>query len=490
LPAAGAPGLGGLSRLDAALIALIAVGVVLLLVPARRRPPAEAAAPAALAVAAPPAPQVLRIEPGIEVSRFDVPALQQWCEQHGLPAPPQLAEAEPQVGRTVHQALLAAAAQPGAASYGRMGMISASLACYESAAEYFRRAAAADPAVFRWRYYIGCIQQTLGEADSALATFEQARRLDPGYAMTYGRMAEIHLWAGRHEQAAEYFRQYIAREPNDSLGFVGLARIALQEEDYARALEHAEAGRARTPRDFQVSYCLARAYAGLGREDDARKALDFRAELKQGGRLEARDPLHAELRASTNSAASLVEQLPSLSERGDWQQLAAVAEQIVARRPGDVPMLANLAGYYRKLGRFADAHAVLDRAESHGSDTLLVRLTRAELLLAERRFPQAAETARQALSIDPGSARALSIAGRAEYMLGDLDAAAEALTTSVAIEPDVGNLFVLGEVLRAAGRKSEAAAAYRRMLELAPDDARARQGLDAVGQHAIPGQAP
>lgn len=425
-----------------------------------------------------PKPTYTRSDDGVVIARLDTQRLTEWCRSYGLPDPPFLPETEPIVADTLVEALDEVVKNPGAGSFGRLGMIFESLDCHESAARHFRYAAMCDEADYRWPYYLGCIHQIMGANDEAVAKFRTVLQLNESYAMTHGRLAQLYLEGGQAGLARERLERYIQLKPQDSFGYVGLARLAMVRQDYAAALQHARQGYEYGSNYFQVHFYLAKAYAGLGQDDLAKKHFDICAKLPQGLWFALRDPLDQELHASIDAVSVLEKQLEQLKSSRDWARLAEMAEQIILRRPGDTLMMTNLAGFYRKLKRFAEAHELLDRAEELDPELLLLRLTRAELFLAESKFDEAIATADEALLRDNRAARAYNVRGRALFVLQRFGEAAESMRECVRLEPDnAANVFILAESLLADGLFEEAAANYRHVQSLVPGHERAASRL-------------
>jgi tetratricopeptide (TPR) repeat protein len=408
----------------------------------------------------------------------DGPALRAWCLARGLPAPPELAGAESVVVESLVSALHEAAARPSAAAFGKLGRICESQLAHDAAIEYFRRAAAADPADFRWPYYLGYIRQILGQADAALPLFASALRLNPSYPTIHARLGQLYLDLERDADAERHFRRYLELRPDDWFGHVGLGRLALRRKDADGALTHLLQAERMAPQDFQVQYNLGRAYRELGRIEEAERHLSLAGTLPRGAWFLARDPLEQELRSAAQSTDALVKELERLQASTDWPKLTQLAEQIVERRPDDVMTLANLASLYRKQGRFADAHTVLRRAAGRAPGSARVAAVQAEIYLAENRHEEALAAADRALRLDSDHPLGHAIRGRALLLLNRIQESEAAMREAVLRRPhDASDWYVLGEVLRVQGRSQEAADSYRKALALRPDYAPARQRL-------------
>jgi tetratricopeptide (TPR) repeat protein len=174
-------------------------------------------------------------------------------------------DAEPAFAESLRGALLAAAVERTAPSYGLVGMLAESMEAHGAAEAWFRRAELADDRDHRWPYYLGCLYQVTGRPLDAADALGRARELEPGYAMTSARLGFLALEAGDPDRAAPLFARYTELHADDWLGLVGSARVALDRADATAALEFLRQATARGGDDFQVHRTLGRAYAALDR---------------------------------------------------------------------------------------------------------------------------------------------------------------------------------------------------------------------------------
>lgn len=415
---------------------------------------------------------------GARVARVDTKRLSDWCRSVGLPGAPPIDRTEPTVAEAVVAALHEAATAHTAQSYAQVGRLCYALDSRQDAKRYFALAAEHDRNDFRWPYWIGCMCQAMGQSNDADDAFANALRLNDEYAMTYARLGQLRLEAGRLDEAEIYLRRFMLLRPEDWLGRVGLGRVALGRGDHAAALTMLRSAAEQAPNDFQTHYYLGKTYALLGRYELAQQHFDRLPTLQKGLWLDARDPLLRKAKASVDSTAALLNEFESLQHSRDWPTLAGLAERIVRRRPGDTIMLANLASLYRGQQRFADAHAVLDRAMKHEPASPRLHVTRAEIYLTEDEHDQARDAAEAALTIDPASPGAYNVLGRALFSAGRQAEAEVAMRRAVELDPtDAGKVYVLGEIFRLGGKSSDAIDAYERALELAPTHELARQRI-------------
>ncbi len=467
---------------DALLCVLIVTGLVYLVPnPGGRAGQTDESTESLGSLREPPRLTYVTTEEGVRKARLDVVRLTAWCRSLGLPDPPRLESAEPAVGESLMEALVELAKDPCAATFGQMGKISENLECHDIAEEYFRRAAEADPQDFRWAYYLGCIQQLTGRNSEAIETFQKVIRLNPGYETSYARLGQLYLEAGQDDDAAWHLRRYIELRPEDSLGYVGLARVALRGQEHETALSYLRTGIQWGANDFQCHYYLARAYAAVGEDALARKHFAISEKLPQGAWFYPRDPLDQELHASADSVRLAEREFERLRGSGDWPKLAGLAERILTQRPGDAMLLLNLSRIYAKMGRYADAHAILDRAIEIRPQEAELRFTRAQVYFFAKDFEAAIRASDEALERDAAHPGAFSIRGRSLYVLGRNTAAAEAMRRSVELNrSDPSTALLLADVLRESGMSDEAAEYYETVLELDPGHTTARERLAEI----------
>ena len=222
-----------------------------------------------------------------------------------------------------------------------------------------------------------------------------------------------------------------------------------------------------TERNAVAHVNLGLAVTRAGRLDEGeRHAL---AALAIAPRLAHAHALRAELRA----------------EQGRFADAVEGYEAALALLPGTARWHAEIGRSLVELGRAAEGVARLEEAARLDPWSAAVQAALGRALERAERVDDAIARYREALRLRPDLAELHGYLGAALLARGDLESAAPALERAVELQPDVaawrerlGALHAERAVLLdAAGRASEAAAAYREALRLGPRDARLLNNL-------------
>jgi Flp pilus assembly protein TadD len=145
---------------------------------------------------------------------------------------------------------------------------------WQSTESLWRAALAVDPACALCHSQLGSELGNRGRLPEATVHFAEAVRLRPDHPPFHRNLALALLKGGRSDEAAGHYRRIVGWFPGDA---ESLTRLGASLIDAGRAGEAAEAleraARLR-PAEREVRYLLARAYAQLGRVDDARAQAD------------------------------------------------------------------------------------------------------------------------------------------------------------------------------------------------------------------------
>lgn len=219
-----------------------------------------------------------------------------------------------------------------------------------------------------------------------------------------------------------------------------------------------------------------RSRSAAARLEEARSALDrrdYRTALEAARAAAALNPYLREVRVLEARALEASGELPAALAR--WDELT---RDVPADGTGeDAPELVAYALLAQRRGRGAEAYErVLERVRARPQDAGL-RGTAGWLALAEGRPGEAREHL-EATWKTPEAPRFALYLGRARLFDGDLSGAEQAAEVAAARQgAGAPEWVLLGDVRRAQGLAAASGEAYRRALELAPDDYDARVGL-------------
>ena len=143
---------------------------------------------------------------------------------------------------------------------------------------------------------------------------------------------------------------------------------------------------------------------------------------------------------STATSAVLLDEALTCLNRFDRPDLALTIVAGVLEREPSNPMAHSVAAMTAlRLGRLADAEAMIDRAVAIAPDDSVLHRLRADILLLGDRFAEAIEALAEAARLDPGDASTLVQLGGARLRAGDLGGAMATFRAAVVLDPDNGN---------------------------------------------------
>jgi predicted Zn-dependent protease len=97
-------------------------------------------------------------------------------------------------------------------------------------------------------------------------------KLAPGQIAARLLLGRVYLQLKDAKNAADQFEAALLVDSNNSEGRLGLAEAQIEQSDFAGALPDLEAFTKSDPQNAAALRLLARAYRGLGREQDAKRA--------------------------------------------------------------------------------------------------------------------------------------------------------------------------------------------------------------------------
>ena len=330
-----------------------------------------------------------------------------------------------------------------------------------------------------------------GETDRAIALLERVEASGRAAVPLLETLADLKGSRRDFAGQAVVIEKLRALKPDDPLVAQRLGVARLELGDAYGALEPLEFALAENPGDPILRRDLARALVRLGRGREALALLEDIPDVYRSSHTLLVWAQAAEQAARYGEAADRLDQLIDGLQPSDRSSLGptfglrearnriradqpARALEILATLPPEPPVLRLRLETLDAVGRAAEADALLaaQRAEAPGAGTLVA-------LDMDRTAGRGEE--REAAALERGLAdlrgapdRAGSAAVAASWLVAwDRAPLAARLLDAVGMpeQPSADVMRARAAVLHAAGRTGEAEAAYRRLLETAPDDA-------------------
>jgi tetratricopeptide (TPR) repeat protein len=148
----------------------------------------------------------------------------------------------------------------------------------------------------------------------------------------------------------------------------------------------------------------------------------------------------------------------------------SILREYLKRHPTDVPAIRMLAEVAARIGRYADAEALLCRCLELAPGFVEARAHYAAVLNRQNRNLEALEELDRLLAADPRNPNHRNLKASILVAIGEYRQAIELYAGLVAEYPQKAKLWLsYGHVLKTSGRAGEAIEAYHRCLERAPE---------------------
>ncbi len=347
------------------------------------------------------------------------------------------------------------ASQSGQADAFNQGLTALKDNRYSDALEQFTAAELDHPDDPRVHNFLGITLARLGQNDKAAAEYEESIRLDPRMEDAYRNLGFLEWTERQFKQAREALQHAVELAPGDSFAHYYLGRVQLETQQYSLALRELETSRVPWPTDVPFSIQLATGLIALGRQEDARKALDglLRQPLNDTQSIEVASLLLSIHR--NDDAIKMIEQLsrhPSAPGAG-WSKFDLALANLLAG--SDQKAVQQARAYAESLSQGTTKSLELAQAWS------LAGIAYAHLKQGE----QSVSALRQAAALAPGEEEHWLNLTRELMELNRYPEAISAVQNGLAANPKSYALHLrLGAAQLAAGRYAEAESVFRELV--------------------------
>jgi arylsulfatase A-like enzyme/Flp pilus assembly protein TadD len=153
----------------------------------------------------------------------------------------------------------------------QLGELELAAGDFAKAAVHLKRACELRPEDSTAAFELGEAMEKSGDWPGARDALESSLKLSPSQMPARLLLGRVYLQLKDAKNAADQFEAALLVDSNNSDGRLGLAEAQIQQSDYAGALPDMEAFTKANPRNAAALRLLARAYRGLGREQDAKR---------------------------------------------------------------------------------------------------------------------------------------------------------------------------------------------------------------------------
>ena len=300
-----------------------------------------------------------------------------------------------------------------------------------------------------------------GEWVEAVAAYERAVTWSPRRARYRRQLANALVNAGQPERALEVLRELVRVRPDNSAGWYLLSDLELDLTNYGEAEAAARRLIELEPDGLRGAYVLSRV---LGAQREYQAMADA---------LEPAVRRAQELELAPTQIASLLQRLSlAYVQLGDRDAAIEMLTKALDLTPSNLGLQVQLAQVLLDAGHLDEAAAVVSRAQQQNPDNLAFLRLEARTLSARGEVSDAVAVLERAFSEHEDQPVA-HVALASMYSEHDrVDDAVRVLRAAETRFPESTVIaFQLGAVFERGRRYREAEGAFRRVLELDPEDA-------------------
>lgn len=338
---------------------------------------------------------------------------------------------EPQVRDAILDSRAKVVEQPSSGNLGILGELLQAHGLDAEASVCYRQAVELHDD-FRWRYLNAHALRAV-EPVTALEQAKRAVELNSDYSPAYVVSGQLLEQEGRVDEAHEAYRGAVSADPQSAIAVFGYGRTLLSLGQLAPALEQLERAAELAPNAGEIRAALAQVHRQLGDRDQARHQARLASELDEA--IGIADPVHFRMRQRSRSSITMLQRAIQARDEGQFDEAESLLRELVALRPEDANIRAELGDTLAMTDRFDEAREAFDKA----------------------------------LELNPNTPGALYGMGNALNLDGDYTGAEEHYRRALAQRSDhVPTLLNLGGLLSYQGRADEAESVFRDALELEP----------------------
>ena len=359
---------------------------------------------------------------------------------------------------------------------------------FKGAALHFERAIAANPGWLQPRMNLASALERLDRLDDAIGALEDALSQDPRHVDAKVYLAGLLHKVGNLSRAKRTLEDVIDAQP-DHLGAVFLAGLVHMEDDQPDdAVEYLERAAALAPDSTDVLVHLATAYRAVDRLEDALPIARRAAELNPNNaatlnalgsalldlaqRAEAGELFRKALACDPNFHIAQVNLAATLLADNNPAEAIELLERALEHGAPPASACRNLGLAYREVGKLKEAEANLRSAIDHDPNDAKALYALATVVEMAGRRNDIYPVATALIARDPNLVHAYVVKALTDESSDD---GLASIGKALALSPDSVDANMVAATLNdGAKRPEEALRHYCRVLELQPDNQKAK----------------
>ncbi len=319
---------------------------------------------------------------------------------------------------------------------------------YDAALEWLNKAQRADPTLGQIDFDLAVASFNNQDLDTALTHATAAVDQHPNNPRTLALLGSVDIKLAHWQDAKSIYQHLVSIDPGDTQSLLGLGHAELELKNDQLAADSLEQALQQDPTLILAHFYLSRAYAALGRSDDAeREALLHRKMLEQGASL-------ATGSQTPNQKATLAQgqQLLAANQEADALRLIQQPQSgLVETTAGAYGLVGAM---YLSINRPEDALRCLNRALNLDPAARGVHTSLGLLALQQSQYDRAESEFNQELAAHPNDQMATAEIGELRYRQGRWADAADRISQSKTAVPNL--LYLLCDSYFRLGKPKEA----------------------------------
>jgi tetratricopeptide (TPR) repeat protein len=323
---------------------------------------------------------------------------------------------------------------------------------YDTALQYFRRAAQTLPNNPQMADNLGVAYFRAGKLDSAIAVYQTALHLQPSFTKAYVDMGYAYLEKKNYPAAQQSGREALLHEPASAAAYLLLARTAEAQGELNSAEKQYQEAIRLAPEDYTAYLYLASLYDDRG---DLDAAIDFYQQAAERKPSEARiyfnignvyarkckldDALafyDKALRVNPQMTGALNNHGMVLISRDDLDGALTDLNRALKIDSTASPVLFNLSVVHDQLGSPAEALNFVTRAIQIDSTVAVFYLQKGNILTQLGQTELAIKSFAKAIALEPTNAMIYNNLGNALYNSDDVEQAKLTYQQALDLYPD------------------------------------------------------